>query len=73
MVEDSDDSFEDVEAFPYNQWCVQQLVSVDEDGVSNSVAVFLSCEFHEMKTVAILHPRMALKLAADMIMIAANE
>ena len=64
---------EDIEYIDFNEWMVQKLVSVDEDGVTTRVAIVVRSDNHERQLGLLLHPQAALRLGADMVIVAANE
>lgn len=67
------DDYAHVPLWEYNEWSVKQLVEVDEDGVSTRIVLFLRSDLHDEQVGIILTPRMALRMGADIVIVAANE
>lgn len=65
--------FDHIPMFEYNEWCVKQLVEVEEDGVTTRIVLFLRSDSHGESVGIILHPRAALKMGADIVLVAAHE
>jgi hypothetical protein len=70
MVEED---FDDIPLWEYDEWCVKQLIEVDDEGVNTRIVVFLQSVLHNERIGIVLHPRMALKIGADIVLVAANE
>ena len=64
---------EDVEFIDFNEWMVQKMVSVDENGVTTRIVLVVRSELHDKQLGLVFHPRAALLLGADMVLVAANE
>ena len=65
-----DDDGDGVNFFPYNLWTVDKAVALGDDGVNTSVFLYLGSDAHEFELGVALHPKAALKLAADLIRVA---
>lgn len=65
-----DDDGDDVRFYPYNLWTVDKAVALGDDGVNTSVFLYLGSDNHEFELGIALHPKAALKLAADLIRVA---
>jgi hypothetical protein len=68
--ESFDDNDDGVEFFPYNLWNVDKAVALGDDGVNTSVFLYLGSDSHEFELGIALHPKAAMKLAADLIRVA---
>lgn len=69
MPHDDDD---DVQFYPYNIWTVDKAAALTDEGVNTSVFVYLASDSHEFEIGIALHPKAAMKLAADLIRVAAD-
>ena len=68
-----DDDDDDVEFFSYNIWTVDKAVALNDDGVNTSVFLYLASDTHEFELGVALHPKLAIKLAADLLNVAADS
>lgn len=64
---------DDIEFIDFNEWMVQKMVSVDDDGVTTRVVMVIRSDNHDRQLGLVFHPQAALRLGADMVLVAANE
>lgn len=68
-----DEADDEVEFFPYNIWTVDKAVALNDEGVNTSVFLYIASDTHEFELGIALHPKAAMKLAADLIRVAADS
>jgi hypothetical protein len=66
MVGD-DFGFDDLPLTPFNVWCVQDVISVNEDGVDTSIVLYLASEQHDKKVAVLLDHYTAMLIARDLL------
>jgi hypothetical protein len=66
MVE-HDFCFDDLPLMPFNVWCVQDVISVNEDGVDTSIVLYLASEQHDKKVAVLLDIQAAMLIARDLL------
>lgn len=66
------DNDDEVPFHAYNIWTVDKAVALTDEGVNSSIFLYLASDTHEWELGIALHPKAALKLAADLIRVAAD-